>query len=459
MSHKIIIARLDKDELEYELRVRGISTGTVDEMRRSLSTAIQLEKSGESIRYPKYPFSFEEDSDAISAKLDTVSRFISQLSAVPTSNESQKWRTKLSHILNRLDFMTTTSEEEADVRSHLLASTLGLFNDLQLREKPAEEEIPPNISIVEQENIILEPVLESTRVTDNANTLATIRPTLPNKWDLKFSGEAKGMSLSAFLERVEVLRKARRVSPSILLESGIDLFTGRAYQFYLAYKDEVTTWEELVTLLKEEFHTADYNERLFEEIKQRTQGPEETVGIYIAIMTGYFKRLTCPISEVTKLKILLRNLAPFYQNQLGLVDIHSIDELKTLCRRLEARRTAVANYKTPSRRTSMLEPDLAYVGLAEHAPSACAITPSISDQADHRNSPEELAAAHLSSKPSTSGTNDRLSAMKCWNCQKIGHTNRSCTAPKTIYCYRCGTPGVTSRTCTKCSGNDTWRRH
>ncbi|KAK5647847.1 hypothetical protein RI129_002739 [Pyrocoelia pectoralis] len=175
MSHKIIVTRLDKDELEYELRVRGIGTGTVDEMRRSLSAAIQLEKSGESIRYPVYPFSFQQDSDAISTKLDTVTRFMSQLSAAPTSNEEQKLRTKLSQLLNRIDFMNATTEDESHVRSQLLANTLGLLNQLQPREKPAEEEIPPNITIVEQQHVTLEPVLESTRVEDNANALTDIR--------------------------------------------------------------------------------------------------------------------------------------------------------------------------------------------------------------------------------------------------------------------------------------------
>lgn len=54
-------------------------------------------------------------------------------------------------------------------------------------------------------------------------------------------------------------------------------------------------------------------------------------------MSGYFKRLTCHIREEATLKILMRNIAPFYQSQLGLVDITSINHLKELCRRLEER--------------------------------------------------------------------------------------------------------------------------
>lgn len=350
--------------------------------------------------------------------------------------------------------MSVTTEEEKEIRSELLANTLNLFSRLDSLEQLDIAEVPPNISIVEeaQRDTIINPVLESTRAEISHTIEAPIRPILPNKWDLKFTGEARGMSLSAFLERVEVLRKARRVSKEMLLESGIDLFTGRAYQFYLAYKDEVTTWDELVTLLKEEFHAADYNEKLFEEIKKRTQGPDESIGIYLAIMSGYFKRLTCPISEPVKLRILLRNLAPFYQNQLGLVDITSIDHLKTLCRRLEIRRTAVANYTMPSRRTSTLEPDLAYIGLEEE-PTTSAVDTTTCLQ-------EQLAATNFSSpRPNTTGSSQSsrpsTTTLRCWNCQNLGHTNRQCTAPKTIHCYRCGNPNVTSKNCRRClSGND-----
>lgn len=87
------------------------------------------------------------------------------------------------------------------------------------------------------------------------------------------------------------------------------------------------------------------------------------MGIYLEVMIGYFKRLTCLISEKVTLKILLRNIAPFYQQQLSLVDVTSISQLRTLGRKLEAKREAVENFSAPpSRRSHVLEPDIAYVG-------------------------------------------------------------------------------------------------
>lgn len=42
---------------------------------------------------------------------------------------------------------------------------------------------------------------------------------------------------------------------------------------------------------------ADYNDKLIDEIKKRTQGPTETMGIYLAIMKNMFNRLTVPVTE------------------------------------------------------------------------------------------------------------------------------------------------------------------
>lgn len=50
----------------------------------------------------------------------------------------------------------------------------------------------------------------------------------------------------------------------VFLVSGIDHFIGRAYQFYSAYKHDVSLWDKFTKLLREEFQSADYNEKLFE---------------------------------------------------------------------------------------------------------------------------------------------------------------------------------------------------
>ncbi|KAJ8979039.1 hypothetical protein NQ317_005143 [Molorchus minor] len=205
----------------------------------------------------------------------------------------------------------------------------------------------------------------TSRASDAGAMRRFVKSTPVAKWDLNFSGEKKGMSLNAFLQRVEELRVARHVSRDELFDTAVDLFKGKALIWYRAVRKEVNHWDDLVKLLREEFQPCDYNEKLFEEIKRRTQGSDESIGIYLSIMSAMFSRLTCPVGEDVQLKIIMRNISPFYQTQLGLVDITSITQLRTLGRKLEARREAVEAFSLPSRRsTNALEPDLAYVGMA-----------------------------------------------------------------------------------------------
>lgn len=205
-----------------------------------------------------------------------------------------------------------------------------------------------------------------------------------------------------------------------MLDSGIDLFEGRAYTFYRAVRSSVISWDELVKLFKEEFHPVDYNERLYEEIKKRTQGVDESSGIYLAVMEGFFRRLSCSLSEGVKLKILMRNMLPYYQQQLALTDVTSIAHLRSLCRKLEEKRQIMDNFSGPSRkRDGVLEPDLAYLSTSER---------------------EETHSVSAVSETSL-----------CFRCNKPGHLARGCTLRTKKHCFRCRKEGYTVKTCPDCS--------
>jgi hypothetical protein len=108
-------------------------------------------------------------------------------------------------------------------------------------------------------------------------------PSVPiSKWNVKYSGDDRDMSLSAFLARVEELMVARHATKQDLFDCAIDLFSGKALIWYRANRKNATDWNSLVTLLRGQFQPADYNDRLFDEIRQRTQGSDETIGLYLA---------------------------------------------------------------------------------------------------------------------------------------------------------------------------------
>ncbi|KAJ8936197.1 hypothetical protein NQ318_008494 [Aromia moschata] len=249
---------------------RRKATGTVEETRHALTMARRLEAGGDSVKYPQYPYTIEEDMKAVEEKLAELEKLIATFNDSSTSNLFYTYQSKLSH---------------------------------------------------------------------------------------------------RFLERVEELRMARHVSKETLFESGIDLFSGRAYQFYVAYRNQVSTWDELVALLKEEFLS-----------------PTTT-------------------KNYAKLKILMKNIAPFYQTQLALTEVTSIAQLRELGRRLEVRKEAVECYVAPSRRTSSLEPDLAYVQAT--------------------NGDVDNGRATTCGQPMSEKNNNKV--IVCYRCNKPGHRVIGCT--------------------------------
>lgn len=217
---------------------------------------------------------------------------------------------------------------------------------------------------------------------------------------------------------------ARNVNEHQIFASALDLFEGNALKWYRNNRRNLQDWSDLVEQLRNEFQPINYNEKLFAEIKKRTQGTDETVGTYLDSMNALFGRLTCSVAANAKLKIIIDNLQPFYQSQLALTEINSVDHLRKLCKQLEIRKKAVQNFLPPSRREKHLEPDLAYVN---------ALEPEIE---------EDVAGVTTS---------------KCFNCGNITHLVQRCPKPRVRKCYGCGEPGVTIRNCKKCSGNGTGR--
>lgn len=66
------------------------------------------------------------------------------------------------------------------------------------------------------------------------------------------------------------------------------------------------------------------------------------------------------MDESVKLKIIRKNILPFYQNQLLLVTVHSIEHLVELCRKIEDNRRNILEFTPPSLNKNAIETDLSY---------------------------------------------------------------------------------------------------
>lgn len=430
MESKLEVNRLEKDELIYELKFRGFTDVlTVKDMRKTLRNYLKLENSKSDLKYPEYPFSFREDIEYISRKIRDIENLITDFNDSNSSSGYFKINSKLAHVFGRTQKSNATNDDEHATRSKLLVDLLGLESKLKSKARKfmklsQQSDMPVDLSVAMSssridsdtessgsEEIINDPVDHlSHRIFKSVNI---------SKWNLiKFSGDNKTISLSAFLENVEELRISHGVTGKELFEAAHELFVGKALIWFRSVKNKVSDWSQLVNELRLQFQPPNFNEKLLSEIRNRTQGPNENMGMYIAVMTNMFNRLTIPVDESVRIKILMHNIAPFYQAQLGLTSINSVEQLLQLGRQLEARKDTIDSFTPPPRnKSSLMEPDLAYV--------------------------------YSDSMSSNSVKIDSLTV--CWNCRKSGHIARKCSQPKTRYCFKCGKPNCTVKTCSSCS--------
>lgn len=276
------------------------------------------------------------------------------------------------------------------------------------------------------------------------------------KWGITFSGDG-GESLASFLCQVEDRCRSRNISPELLYKNCAELFTGSALAYYRAFRDKCNSWSDLIEKLRVAFQDRDYDYKLREEIRNRKQGSNESVSLFIAKMLNLFTRLSKPMRESEQLEIIEHNLLDTYQRPLALSTHRTLDELHRFLLKIEvgeARATGnCSNHKC-------LEPDLQ---------SGC--TPNKSSDKSFPNRTTPLAAithpvdsysATPQYYPRSSRQNFRpshnhrvgqnINPSGCWNCGG-SHRFRQCNRQWKLFCHGCGLPDVRSRTCPRCSGN------
>lgn len=371
---KIEPDRLLKEELEYEISIRGITPqGTNKDLIKTLRELIILENEGHSFK-TEYTFKSADELVICEEKLREIERILAEET---TNSWVRKLKSKLSHILGRIERIVPSGKEETESKSKLLTLALKYLTDFKskqesLQQKSSESDLPIDLafqqSILNKSQGTSTPKQSSSRenndesqVTEKFSTLHIDHHKLKiDTWGLKFSGKSDSLSLNAFFERIDEICEARSISKQQLFKICAELFEGEARVYYRAIKHKAHDWESLCNLFREEFFR-DGNKKIWEQIKARTQGHTESIAIYVAYMLNLFDRLSVSVNESIKLEIIRERIRPEYQNKLDLVeDITSLDHLIKLGRRIEDTNRNITHFVPPTIDKNSIEVDLQY---------------------------------------------------------------------------------------------------
>ena len=416
-----------KEELNYELRIRGIVSERKEaSQKRKILHRMMTQDADRALTFIDPLYAFETERIAIDRTLESIKNNVDEFEGPKSDSAFLRIVSRLIHITNRVRRMPIPEEnpeEVATFKNESLATCVEL--EAIVYDKVEGQTTNEFESSFLRQSSNPHDLLVS--VAKSAIAQAQSRKIDIHKWGLKFDGTPS--QLNAFLERVKELAAARGVSEENVFLSAVDLFSGHALLWYRSIKNTVKSWEDVVTALRRDFLPSNYDDKLWEEIKTRTQGRGEPIHIYIAIMESLFGRLSRPALEKTKIKIVKHNLLPHYASHLALIEFDSVANLAIVCRKLDEASAQQKKYQPPPGPSKFLESDLAYIDTASSS------SPSV----------REIS----SSVPKTRSKSNLV----CWNCQKPNHTFSECRLTRKRFCFRCGKPGCTVKSCTVCSKN------
>ncbi|XP_063627476.1 uncharacterized protein LOC134798981 [Cydia splendana] len=457
MSYPIKYLSLQKAELEYEVILRGGSTGSVQDLRSQIvKLAIPPEDILESHLEPAV------DLDAVKDSLTKSQTMLASLKSKFDKTLFLRTENLLHHIYHRLRRISNVSATLVDQHKNYCTTFNNQYKEITTL-RPASTSNANAVSVLEP---------EATAVLHCDRNLTS------DLAKLKYSGKA---CVFSFIQRVEEFVEVRNISKDRVLKFAYEIFTDDALHWFRCNKESFQSWDDVVVLLKKDFSPKNYDYRLTNEIKYRTQGEQENISIYLSIMHGMFSRLVKPLSEEEKLEIILHNIRPCYASTLAASpEIKDLKTLKTLCTNYEDIQSRLSLFHEPPRVTSeTLAPEFAYTKYHKnniyYTNKNYQNTNSNEKQKNYYNQnkypnysssfnynksktteekPTTTNAVQATAN-STKNVNTASNSRKyCPRCRTDTHSLKECKQPHFPICFKCGNKGVRYPDCKSCNPKD-----
>lgn len=476
----ITASHLLKDEIDYELRIRNIiTTRDVQEKRKILGTAFRKEKKNPVV-FNDPNFDFKVDLVQINSTLSSIQALVDEFEGNTSDSMYKRVKSRLAHVGGRIRRMPIDPQvaEQVDFKNESYA-TCSLL-EAELEEKVIDNSTASGVSNLNTLFVPTSPLpIQTTSPVNHSKQIPIY------KWDLKFDGTKKTLGVKSFLERVDELATARKVSKEQLFEGALDFFTGKALLWYRFVKEspDIKCWDSLAHRLQQDFLSRDYDEELWETIKHRKQQSDEPIIVFVSVMEQLFNRLGTKPAVTTKVKWIQKNLRPDFVEKLALNKYDTIESLIKDVKSLEEVFRDLQSRSKPKINSISAELDSEF--------NICSISDEKQNKNDfhktnsnnfknyskfqkpykgnksnnfpssskaHFNNFSHKKKVFTNDHPSTSkDVNSTRKEIVCYNCHLPNHHWKHCLKPRETFCFGCGEHDVTINNCGKCQGNDSRR--
>lgn len=244
-------------------------------------------------------------------------------------------------------------------------------------------------------------------------------------WRVKFSGYDDQMTVDEFVYRVNVLTTNNLNGDfNLLCRHAHGLFDGKALDWYWRYHrhESELDWFSLTRALRDQYRSDSNDFDIMDYIHRRKQETGESFDDFYDSISVLTDRLKNPISDANLCAILLHNLRHEIRHELIHFEISSVAQLRREVKRHEKFIKDVHGHE--SRKPMKGRINVANMTNAEEVILEDAVPVS------------EICAVR-----------DNI---KCWNCDKTGHSYYDCLDVRRIFCYGCGAKDTYRPSCPKC---------
>lgn len=244
-------------------------------------------------------------------------------------------------------------------------------------------------------------------------------------WRIKFTGHSSDMTIDEFIYRVSILTTNNlQGNFQVLCRHAHILFEGKALEWFWRYhrQTEDLNWQSLTDALKNQYKDEYSDFEILEDIRRRKQGFGEPIDEYLEVISSLTNRMRRPILDSDLCETIMINLRSEIRHELLHLNISSISQLRKEVRKHEKFMKEVNLREQRLRKTRVEE----IVDLK-----------SDSDVEILSSTDVDEACA--------------LRVLKCWNCDKVGHSFVDCMKQRRIFCYGCGLINNYKPSCPKCS--------
>lgn len=456
MDKPINFNLLNKAELEYEIKIRLEEPAeTVIQQKQQIQRLLQT--SEPIILNSTLPIT--DDLEECHATASYIQNKINNLSS-STSKFLPKIESYLNHLYHRLDRIDIDLQPDLKENYDSLQALLtNLYRKLDNFTFQTANDNPEPISLPTNINPTTNPDLSSSSFPTSSDTNKTfIR-------DIKRYSFDGTTCPRAFLQKIEEFRIARHIPKNYLLDHIYEIFNNNALH-WLRFQRSISpnlTWDELCEKLTRDFDTPDYDDKLLTAIKNRTQGQNEPIVIFLSIIHGMFSRLTTMPTEEERLKIIKKNIRPCYSILLAHQNYKTVEALLTGCQNYELLLDKERNFKEPTHDPSPIANDFNYKTTSPSTSNPSQpkqktpftpytqptkTTPYQQHNFIQYNKPfrQPIPSQHVNTTYTQQNT-------FCVRCRVHGHTLNTCTQPRFPICFKCGQKGIKTPDCPKCNVN------